>query len=217
MVKSEKQKLHLNRLHQLLQEKKWWKDTQFRKGHIPYNKGKKIKIIKKQCLVCGIEFETYYSKVKCCSRKCALKIIGKAISKGKRGKTSWRKGKTKFKSIKESKETQLRQGRECYQRHIEQRRFYYRQLNCKRRSIKGKHSFQDWLNLKKKYNNTCLICGKKEPEIILTEDHIIPISKWEEWIKKYSEIKYQCNDIENIQPLCKSCNIKKFNHIPYYE
>jgi len=58
----------------------------------------------------------------------------------------------------------------------------------------GSHTLQEWNDLKRKYNYTCAICGKKEPEIHLTQDHIIPLSKG------------GSNDIENIQPLCKRCN-----------
>ena len=50
---------------------------------------------------------------------------------------------------------------------------------------------------KKKYNYTCAICGRKEPEIKLTIDHIVPISE------------RGTNWISNIQPLCQNCNCKK--------
>lgn len=56
---------------------------------------------------------------------------------------------------------------------------------------------REWMDLKRRWDYTCLCCGKREPEIKLTLDHVVPISKGGE------------NEIENIQPLCKRCNIKK--------
>ena len=61
------------------------------------------------------------------------------------------------------------------------------------------------MELKIKYKNTCPSCYKSEPEIKLTEDHIIPLSKGGN------------NKIENIQPLCGVCNCKKYNKIKKYE
>lgn len=46
-----------------------------------------------------------------------------------------------------------------------------------------------------KYNYSCLRCNKKDIE--LTIDHIIPLSKG------------GSNNIDNIQPLCRSCNSLK--------
>jgi 5-methylcytosine-specific restriction endonuclease McrA len=63
----------------------------------------------------------------------------------------------------------------------------------------GSHTFGQWEEMKAVYNYTCPCCLKSEPEISLTKDHIKPLTKG------------GSNYIENIQPLCKSCNSKKCN------
>lgn len=67
------------------------------------------------------------------------------------------------------------------------------------RGLNEHYTAKEWRDLKEKYGK-CLSCGKKEPEILLTPDHVIPI------INKGS------NTIENIQPLCRTCNFKKNKH-----
>ena len=76
--------------------------------------------------------------------------------------------------------------------------------NRLKRSINGFHTFGEWQTLKAQYNWTCPCCKKQEPQIKLTEDHIIPISKG------------GSDNIENIQPLCRSCNSKKHNKVIKY-
>lgn len=82
-------------------------------------------------------------------------------------------------------------------------------LNANRRALvkdaKGNFTFEEWELLKRQYGYRCPACNKKEPVIKLTYDHIIPL------------IKGGSNYIENIQPLCKSCNCKKHTKIIKYE
>lgn len=67
-----------------------------------------------------------------------------------------------------------------------------------RRRALGKINYQEWLKKIKDCGNMCLFCkamGK------LTIDHIIPVSKG------------GTNSIDNLQPLCLSCNIKKSDKV----
>ncbi len=110
-------------------------------------------------------------------------------------------------------------GRKSYERHAEERRKYsleYYKLhpeksvaaNNRRRSLKlsaeGSHTEEEWQELKAFYNYRCLCCGRQEPEIKLTRDHVIPLTQG------------GSDSIDNIQPLCAHCNSKKTNkHIDY--
>jgi len=60
----------------------------------------------------------------------------------------------------------------------------------------GSFTLKEWLDKVKEFDNKCAICKKV---VKLTVDHIKPVSKG------------GMNTIDNIQPLCKSCNSKKSN------
>ena len=77
----------------------------------------------------------------------------------------------------------------------------------KLKGLDGDFSIQQWKDLLTKYDNKCALCHKEKK---LTFDHIIPLSKWEEWAK-INKPNYRANDIENIQPLCGHCNGSKGN------
>tara|TARA_R100000750_G_C2345475_1_gene96111 strand:- start:855 stop:1184 length:330 start_codon:yes stop_codon:yes gene_type:complete len=83
----------------------------------------------------------------------------------------------------------------------------------RKRELGGSFTLKEWLDKKKEYYFTCFLCNKIEPEIKLTIDHIIPVSKWKEWIKTQTSVFYRCGDIQNIQPLCGICNRKKYNKV----
>lgn len=72
----------------------------------------------------------------------------------------------------------------------------------RRKGAEGSHTLKEWNELKKKYNYTCKECKKSEPEIKLTVDHYFPI------------LHGGNNYIDNIQPLCLSCNCSKGATIP---
>jgi 5-methylcytosine-specific restriction endonuclease McrA len=85
-------------------------------------------------------------------------------------------------------------------RHPEQNRFEVKSRFHKERATSdGSVTFEAWEGMKKSYNFTCPVCGKSEPDIKLTMDHIKPVSKG------------GTHTIDNLQPLCMLCNCKKSN------
>lgn len=69
------------------------------------------------------------------------------------------------------------------------------------KSVGGKHTASEWLALRVWFGDVCLCCGL---HVDLTADHVIPV------------IKGGSNGIENLQPLCRSCNsIKHDKTIDY--
>lgn len=104
-------------------------------------------------------------------------------------------------------------GREYYQKNREEISRKYREwrianadscrvrghrYRSRHRSAIGDFTLRQWEDLKRQYDYTCLCCGKQEPDIKLVPDHVIPLT-WEG----------SSNLIENIQPLCTSCNSTK--------
>lgn len=75
--------------------------------------------------------------------------------------------------------------------------YHSRQRRLRKLKASGSHTVFEWKALKESCAFTCLSCKRSEPEIKLTEDHIVPLSKG------------GTDDISNIQPLCLNCNQRK--------
>ncbi|MCP4139989.1 MAG: HNH endonuclease [Chloroflexi bacterium] len=78
----------------------------------------------------------------------------------------------------------------------EKRAAYDQKRRARKAGNGGSFTAQEWRDLCEKYDSKCLCCKKKKK---LTADHVVPISKG------------GTSNIENIQPLCKSCNSRKGN------
>jgi len=96
---------------------------------------------------------------------------------------------------------QYEEGRKYLSWRIAQRRYHGACRRVRKLNADGFHTIGEWELLKKQYSYICPSCGRKEPNIRLSEDHIIPLSKG------------GCDDIENIQPLCRDCNSRKHTKV----
>ncbi len=107
----------------------------------------------------------------------------------------------KYKQAKKTDEEFMAK-RQAYDReyrrlHPEQNAQNYNNRRARIQQAGGSFTSREWKKLCKHYNYMCLCCGRREPEIKLTVDHVVPLSKG------------GANSIDNIQPLCQSCNSSK--------
>lgn len=88
--------------------------------------------------------------------------------------------------------------------HVDADKEQFHRRRARKRMAEGSFTKQEWQALCVKYDFRCLCCGRQAPEIRLTADHVIPL------------VRGGSNYIENVQPLCSSCNSSKHNKIIDY-
>jgi 5-methylcytosine-specific restriction endonuclease McrA len=192
---------------------------------------KQSKQIKKQCPCSNVFYIYPYRKetAKYCSIKCLRKYRLYSQNKGKKSiKGSLAKmgalNPNFGKHWSEEHRAKLMPKLNAFAktRHVskEHKKAVKKLLELKRRILKhslgGSFTIDQWDKKKQEFQFKCPSCKRTEIELLntykigLTIDHIIPLSKWEEYTRKFPK-EYKCGDIENIQPLCIKCNGKKNN------
>jgi 5-methylcytosine-specific restriction endonuclease McrA len=98
------------------------------------------------------------------------------------------------KAYRKSPEKKLVQIRAYFQAHPEKAAAKSNRRRAKEHAAPGSHTIAEWQEVKARYHYTCLCCGRVEPEIELTRDHVVSLDAG------------GSDSIDNIQPLCRSCN-----------
>jgi 5-methylcytosine-specific restriction endonuclease McrA len=77
-----------------------------------------------------------------------------------------------------------------------------RRRRAARHASHGNFTAEEFKELCERYDNKCLACG--DAEAVLEADHVVPLTRG------------GSDEISNVQPLCGSCNRKKFVNIIDY-
>lgn len=96
-----------------------------------------------------------------------------------------------------NRNTILLRNKNYWKQNPDRKREYKIQRRALEYEAEGSHTTKEWELVKLLFDYRCAGCFRREPEITLTEDHKIPLSKG------------GTNYIDNIQPLCITCNSSK--------
>ncbi len=151
-------------------------------------------MIELKCKLCGDRFSPKRNRdAMFCSGYCGLKHWRENnLERNRQIKRDWRKRNPG--SEYEGNKRWITENKERMA-HLKARRY------ARERGAEGNHTLEEWQVLKAKFNNICVSCFEGK---LLSKDHIIPLSKG------------GTDYINNIQPLCHSCNSRKYNKVINY-
>lgn len=127
--------------------------------------------------------------------KIAKAKLGNRYGEGNRGKKHTDETRQKYREAHLGEKSTLWKG--GVSAHPQYRAYHSKIRRARKKGAKGTFTLEEWESLKERHNRRCLCCGRAEPEVKLTADHIVPL------------VRGGTNDISNIQPLCGSCNSRK--------
>lgn len=153
------------------------------------------------CLICRVVF--FDPHLKYVRKYCSLNCYGKSkvgrqnnppdfykrLGASQRGANNpnWKGGQEHRRAV--NKEWQRRNMQSILYRGALRR--------ARKRNAPGRFTLQEWERLKALFDYRCLRCLRREPQVRLTVDHVVPL------------IAGGSNYISNLQPLCKPCNSSK--------
>lgn len=123
-------------------------------------------------------------------------------SKRKRERYPEKEKARKEKWLANNAERERERRRKWIASHPERNRHDAQVRRARERQAEGKVTINEWLELLDKYGHKCLCCGRTD--VKLTMDHVVPLALGGP------------HKIENIQPLCLSCNSRKRTRIIDY-
>lgn len=137
-----------------------------------------------------------------CQRESGRTYDSKRYTKEK-GQREWQKRKNDPKYharrkewLELNQEDQSKKARERYLSNRDRYTAYRANDSASKKNVEGRIDPKEWLFIIGLINGKCLACGEP-PEDLITLDHVIPMAKG------------GLNKIENVQPLCLRCNLKK--------
>jgi len=151
--------------------------------------------ITKKCTKCGVEKQlSEFKKWSAQCKKCEYLRIAEWKRNNKDKVKKWARGDRKGDKIyRETHKEQYREYRQAWNKtligKIAKKLDKYR-----RRGAVGKFTKSEWQDLCDRYGNRCLSCGEQKE---LTVDHVVSLKDG------------GSNTIDNLQPLCLSCNSRK--------